>query len=80
MTYWFELKRGVEGMPGGVDFVPHLVHDDSGVGTQVAAGDINGDGLPDVIAGNKKGTHIHLQVRKKVSAKEWKAAQPQLTK
>ncbi len=67
-------------MPGGVDFVPHLVHDDSGVGTQVAAGDINGDGLPDVIAGNKKGTHIHLQVRKKVGAEEWKAAQPQLVK
>lgn len=80
VTYWFELKRGVEGMPGGVDFVPHLVHDDSGVGTQVAAGDINGDGLPDVIAGNKKGTHIHLQVRKKVGAEEWKAAQPQLVK
>ncbi len=80
VTYWFELKRGVKGLPGGVDFVPHLIHDDSGVGTQVAAGDINGDGLPDVISGNKKGTHIHLQVRKKVSEKEWKAAQPKVLK
>ena len=64
--------------PGGVDFVPHLIHDDSGVGTQVAAGDLNGDGLPDVISGNKKGTHIHLQVREKVSEQEWQAAQPKV--
>ena len=78
VTYWFEIKRGVKGLPGGVDFVPHLIHDDSGVGTQVAAGDLNGDGFPDVISGNKKGTHIHIQKRKKVSQKEWKAAQPKL--
>ncbi|MEM6470487.1 MAG: VCBS repeat-containing protein [Planctomycetota bacterium] len=76
VTYWFELKRGVDSLPGGVDFVPHLIHDDSGVGTQVAAGDVNGDGLPDVISGNKKGTHVHFQVRTKVSEDEWNAAQP----
>ena len=76
VTYWFELKHGVNGAPGGVDFVPHLIHDNSGVGTQVAAADLNGDGLTDVISGNKKGTHIHLQVRRKVSDKEWMAAQP----
>ncbi|HBE70037.1 MAG TPA: hypothetical protein DDW52_17970, partial [Planctomycetaceae bacterium] len=64
VTYWFELRRGVDGVPGGVDFVPHLIHDDSGVGTQVAAGDLNADGIPDVISGNKRGTHIHLQLRK----------------
>ena len=78
VTYWFELKRGVDGLPGGVDFVPHLIHADSGVGTQVSASDINGDGLPDVISGNKKGTHIHLQKRTKVSEPEWKAAQPRV--
>ncbi len=78
VTYWFELKRDVEGLPGGVDFVPHLIHDDSGVGTQVAAGDINGDGIPDVVAGNKKGTHIHLQVRESVTEKQWMSAQPKL--
>ena len=44
------------------------------------SGDLNGDGLPDVISGNKKGTHIHLQKRKKVSKEEWKAAQPKLIK
>lgn len=78
VTYWFELRRGVEGLPGGVDFVPHLIHDDSGVGTQVAAGDLNGDGLPDVLTGNKKGTHVHLQIRSKVNEQVWKTAQPKL--
>jgi hypothetical protein len=65
-------------MPGGVDFVPHLIHDDSGVGTQVAAADLNSDGLMDVISGNKKGTHIHLQQREKVSEEQWQAAQPKV--
>ncbi|HSH92546.1 MAG TPA: VCBS repeat-containing protein, partial [Roseimicrobium sp.] len=57
VIYWFELKRnGKE-----ASFIPHLVDDDSGVGTQITAGDINGDGLIDVISGNKKGVHVFLQ-------------------
>ncbi len=78
VTYWFELRRGVQGLAGGVDFIPHLIHDDSGVGTQVAAGDLNGDSLPDVISGNKKGTHVHLQVRTKVSKEDWLSSQPKV--
>ncbi|MCX6908192.1 MAG: FG-GAP repeat protein, partial [Verrucomicrobia bacterium] len=45
---------------GSAFFVPHLIDDDSGVGTQVAATDLNGDGRPDVIVGNKKGIFIYL--------------------
>ena len=56
VVYWFECRRG----PDGVKFIPHLIDDDSGVGTQVAACDLNGDGIPDVIVGNKKGTFVHL--------------------
>jgi len=56
VVYWFELRR----TPQGVQFVPHQIDDDSGVGTQVAACDLNGDGVPDVIVGNKKGNFIHL--------------------
>jgi hypothetical protein len=57
VVYWFELRRDKE---KGVQFIPHKIDDDSGVGTQVAAVDLNGDGIPDVIVGNKKGTFIHL--------------------
>ena len=80
VLYWFQTVRGVDGLPGGVDFVPHLIHDDSGVGTQIMAGDFSGDGNPDVITGNKKGTYIHIQQRKKASKAEWLAAQPKLIK
>ena len=55
-VHWFELVRGDD----GVDFVPHQIDDDSGVGTQVVAGDVNGDGTPDVVVGNKKGVFVHL--------------------
>ncbi|MDA0765907.1 MAG: VCBS repeat-containing protein [Verrucomicrobia bacterium] len=54
VLYWFELKRG----EGGAEFVPHLVDDDSGVGTQVAVGDVNGDGKSDIGIGNKKGVFV----------------------
>jgi HEAT repeat protein len=58
VIYWFELKRGPDGSAG---FIPHLVDDDSGVGTQVTGGDINGDGLTDIVSGNKKGVAVFLQ-------------------
>lgn len=57
VVYWFELQRDKD---AGVRFIPHQIDDDSGVGTQVTAADLNGDGVPDVIVGNKKGTFVHL--------------------
>jgi hypothetical protein len=59
-----------------VDFVPYLIDNDSGIGTQVVAGDINGDKLPDVVVGNKKGTFVHIHESKKVSKTAWEKAQP----
>ena len=53
--YWFELVR----KPGGVvDFVPHLVHNDSGGGRQPRALDLNGDGVLDILNSGRMGTII----------------------
>lgn len=61
VLYWFKTVR--HGKQGKVSFEPHMIHDDSGVGTQVKAIDVSGDGFPDVVVGNKKGTHVHIQKR-----------------
>ena len=61
VLYWFRTVRG--GGAGQVSFVPHFVDDDSGIGTQVMAADVNGDTRPDIVVGNKKGTFVHLQQR-----------------
>jgi hypothetical protein len=55
--YWFQA-----GMTDGrVTFTPHLVDDQSGVGTQVVADDVNEDGLTDIVLANKKGAFVFLQ-------------------
>jgi len=61
--YWFEAKRDKSGF---TTFIPHEIDDDSGVGTQFAIMDMNGDGLPDIIISNKKGVFLFLQVREAV--------------
>ncbi len=57
VVFWLELQRHSNGQ---ARYVPHLIDDDSGVGTQVAATDLNGDERPDVVVGNKKGIFVHL--------------------
>lgn len=70
---WFQLQRGKE---GAVDWVPRVIDDNSGTGTEVKARDFNGDGKPDVLVGNKKGVFVFTHVDKKVTEAEWLAAQP----
>ncbi|MGV3774371.1 MAG: FG-GAP repeat domain-containing protein [Verrucomicrobiales bacterium] len=57
VIYWFELVRE----KGKAKFVAHLIDDNSGVGTQVMATDVDKDGKTDVVASNKKGLFIHRQ-------------------
>ncbi|MBX9680621.1 MAG: VCBS repeat-containing protein [Gemmataceae bacterium] len=61
--YWFQVRKGRDGM---LSLTPHLIDDDSGIGTQFATQDVNGDGLPDVIISNKKGVFLFIQVREGV--------------
>lgn len=59
VVYWFQRVR----TPSGVDWVPHLVDDDSGVGVAVTTGDVDHDGLRDVVVGNKRGVFVLTQRR-----------------
>ncbi len=88
VLYWFELSRGKE---GEVDWLPHLIDDDSGIGTQVVAGDFSGDGHPDVVVGNKKGSSPTRRSSKKSprrsskrprrgSGRKWRAASARKTR
>lgn len=65
VIYWYQTKRDGK---GGVDFVPHLVDAESGVGVDVQVGDVNGDQLPDIVVGNKAGVFILTQQRKDTTA------------
>ncbi len=56
VVYWFRLER--EG--GKARFVPRLIDDASGVGVQIRAADVDGDGRPDVLTASKLGTFLFL--------------------
>src|SRR4029079_6747240 len=77
VLYWFQTVRE----PGGkAHFVPHRIDANSGVGTQVVVGDLNGDGWDDIVVGNKKGTFVFIHDAKAVDKKTWQAAEPMPTK
>ena len=60
VLYLFEQQR----TKGIVEFIPRLIDSDSGVGTQFAVTDLNGDGISDLGIGNKKGVFV-FQSRKR---------------
>jgi hypothetical protein len=57
VLWWFELKRD----GGKASWTPHLIDNDSGIGTQFVVADMNGDKKPDVVVGNKRGCFVHVQ-------------------
>ena len=53
VVYWFELKRSQTRL---ARFIPHLVDNESGVGVQITATDVNADTQPDILTVSKLGT------------------------
>jgi hypothetical protein len=44
--------------PGGAEFVPELINNRSGVGSQFAVADLNNDGAPDIVVSSGLGTFV----------------------
>src|SRR5690606_12730702 len=72
VSYWFKLTR----TQGGVEYIPHLIDDNSGIGTQVVAGNVNKDKHPDLVVGNKRGTFLLLHQATKGSKSDYEKAHP----
>jgi hypothetical protein len=73
VLYWFKLVRPAKGQ---AEFVPYLLDNDSGVGTQVTAGFVSNPKYPDVVVGNKKGLFVFKHEAREVPRAEWEQAQP----
>jgi hypothetical protein len=54
--------------PGGAEFVPELVHNRSGIGSNAAVTDLNKDGAVDIIVSTRRGTFIFWNNWKKPAA------------
>jgi len=57
VLYWYRTVRNPKA-EGGAEFVPELIHNRSGVGSQFIVTDLNGDGAPDIVISDVKGTFI----------------------
>jgi putative membrane-bound dehydrogenase-like protein len=74
VVYWFELRRSSD---HSVEYIPHLADGDSGIGRGLVVADVNGDKLPDIVAGGMKGANVLLHQAEPAGESEWQAAQPQ---
>ena len=57
VLYWYRTVRD-RSAPGGARFVPEMIHNRSGVGSDVLATDLNKDGIMDVTTATDRGVHI----------------------
>ena len=76
VLYWFRTIRNAN----GVEFQPRLISKLCGVGTQITVGDATGDGLDDILIGNKLGTFLLQHKTTTVTDQEFAAAAPAKTK
>jgi hypothetical protein len=62
VVYVYRTVRNASA-PGGAEFVPELVHNASGVGSQVLAVDVNRDGINDIVTGGELGAFVFFGER-----------------
>lgn len=75
VLYWFRTIRNAS----GVEFQPQLISKLCGVGTQISVGDATGDGLDDILIGNKLGTFLLQHKTATVTDQKLAAATPAKT-
>ncbi len=66
VIYFYRTVRDPKA-PGGAKFVPELIHNRSGVGSDITAVDLNKDGKVDIISSNDRGTFIFWNNSKKAA-------------
>ena len=57
VLYWYRTVRNKKA-PGGAEFIPELIHNRSGAGSEITAIDLNKDGAIDLITATNRGTFI----------------------
>ncbi|QDS92204.1 FG-GAP repeat protein [Roseimaritima multifibrata] len=57
VLYWFRCERS----ENGVEFVPHRIDRNSGVGTDLLVTDLNADNQLDIVSSSKKGLTVHIR-------------------
>ncbi len=57
VLYWYKTVRDPKA-PGGARFVPELIHNRSGAGSDILAVDLNKDGALDIVTSTNTGTYI----------------------
>jgi len=68
VLYWYRTVRNPKA-PGGAEFVPELIHNRSGAGSDILAADINEDGAMDIITSTDRGTFIFWGKHRSPAAK-----------
>jgi Domain of Unknown Function (DUF1080)/FG-GAP-like repeat len=69
VLYWYRTVRNPKA-PGGAEFVPELIHNRSGAGSDLLAVDLNNDGAMDIVTSTGRGTFIFWGKPRTTAAKK----------
>ena len=58
VLYWYQTVRNPKA-PGGAEFIPHLIDNHTGVGSNLLAVDLNKDGAVDIVTATRFGAFIY---------------------